>query len=112
MVGRRRRGEELREKLLIEGKAYCILNISDKATRNSGVRYIKELLLQYHNYAMYEACEAMKSKHVRVYSVKSDAFTIHPHDMHLIKGHEIRQHRKMASYYDLDLEEFTLVDGI
>ena len=32
--------------------------------------------------------------------------------MHLIKGHEIRHHRQMASYYDLDLEEITLVAGI
>ena len=75
-------GTKLREKLLKEGKTYYILNISDKATLNSGFRYIKELLLQYHNYAMHEACEAMKTWNVPVYSVKSDAFTIHPHDLH------------------------------
>ena len=67
-------------------RAYYSLTISDKATLNNGFRYIKELLLYYHSYAMYEAYEAMKSENVRVYSVKSDAFTIHPHDMHLIKG--------------------------
>ena len=105
-------GTKLWEKLLKEGKTYYILNISDKATLDNGFRYIKELLLQYHNYARYEAYEAMKSENVRVYSVKSDAFTVHPNDIHLIKGHEIRHHRKMASYYDLDLEEFTLVNGI
>ena len=32
--------------------------------------------------------------------------------MHLIKGHEIRHHRKMVSFFNVDLEEFTLVDGI
>ena len=98
--------------MLKEGKTYYILNSSDKATLNNGFRYIKELLLQYHNYAMYEAYEAMKSRNVRVYSVKSDAITVHPHDLHLIKGHEIRHHRNAVSYFDLDLEEFTLVDGI
>ena len=61
---------------------------------------------------MYKAYEAMKSKNVRVYSVKSDAFTIHPHDLHLIKDHEIRHHHKVVSYFDFDLEEFALVDGI
>ena len=104
---------KLRGKLLKEGKAaHYILNISDKATLNSGFRYIRELLLQYHNYAMYEACEAMKSRNVRVYSVKSDAFTIYFHDLHLIEAYEVRHHRNVISYLDLDLEEFTLVDGI
>ena len=37
---------------------------------------------------------------------------MHPQDLHLIKGHEIRHHRNVVSYFDLDLEEFTLVDGI
>ena len=71
--GGKTKGEEtkLREKLLKEGKAYYILNISDKATLNNGFRYIKELLLQYHNYAMYEAYEAMKCRNVRVYSAES-----------------------------------------
>ena len=55
-------GTKLREKLLKEGKTYYILNISDKATLNNEFRYIKELLLQYHNYAMFEAYEAMKSR--------------------------------------------------
>ena len=94
-------GEELRAKLLKEGKTHFILNSSDKATSNNGFDNIKELLLQYHNYAMYEAYEAMKSRNVRVYSVKSHAFTVHPHDLRLIKGHETRHHRNVVSYFDL-----------
>ena len=98
--------------MLKEGKTYYILNISDKAILNNEFRYIKELLLQYHNYAMFEVYEAMKSRNVRVYSVKSDVSTFHPHDMRLIRGREIRHHRKMVSFFNVDPEEFTLVDGI
>ena len=45
---------------------------------------------------MYEGYEAMKSRNVRVYSVKSDAFTIHPHDLHLIEGFAVRHHRNVV----------------
>ena len=34
-------------------KKYYILNVSDSATLKNGFRYIKELLLQHHNFKMY-----------------------------------------------------------
>ena len=55
---------------------YYILNISEQATLMNGFRLIKELLLQHHNFKMYETYETLKNAGVRVCSVKSDAFTI------------------------------------
>ena len=37
------------------GETYYVLNTTDRKTLVNGFRYIKELLLQYHNFAMYEA---------------------------------------------------------
>ena len=34
---------------------YYILNVSDSRTLTNGFRYIKEMLLQFHNFAMYDA---------------------------------------------------------
>ena len=48
--------------------------------------YIKELLLQYHNFAMYDAYTKLRSNDVKVYSVKTDAFTIHEDDLNKVKG--------------------------
>ena len=53
----------------------------------NGFRYIKELLLQHHNFKMYETYETLKANGVRVYSVKSDAFTIHSDDVDKVAGY-------------------------
>ena len=92
---------------------FYILNIRDKAELKNGFRYIKELLLQHHNFKMYQDynmlnssagsyCHYLKHKldyphdncsqhefmkanqkyrHVRLYSVKTDAFTIDKNDL-------------------------------
>ena len=39
-------------------------------------RYIKELLLQYQNFKMYQDYYKLRSNGVKVYSVKTDAFVI------------------------------------
>ena len=73
------------------GNTYYILNVSDSKKLLNGFRYVKELLLQHHNYTMYEAFETMKENNVRVYSVKSDAFTIHIDDLDKVEGYKFLQ---------------------
>ena len=65
---------------------YYILNICDEATLTNGFRYIKELLLQHHNFTMFTTYETLKNAGVRVCSVKSDAFTIWSDDVHKVEG--------------------------
>ena len=68
------------------GDTYYILNTTDKQQLVNGFIYIKELLLQYHNYAMYDAYTKLRNNDVKVYSVKSDAFTIHEDDLNKLKS--------------------------
>ena len=46
-----------------------------------GFGYIKELLLQNHNFHMYETYEKLKANNINVYAVKSDAFHIAKKDV-------------------------------
>ena len=55
---------------------YYVLNVSDERCLSNGFRYMKELLLQDHNYRVYEAYETLKGNGIGVYSVKTDALTI------------------------------------
>ena len=89
--------EEEREKKYIEGwemdsyeqynvasktSKYYILNVSDSRTLTNGFRYIKEMLLQYHNFAMYDAYRKLKIENgIDVYAVKTDALHIHHTDL-------------------------------
>ena len=45
------------------------------------------MILQDHNFAMFEAYKALQAKKVRVYSVKCDAFTVHRDDSELVIRH-------------------------
>ena len=60
---------------------YYVLNVSDERCLSNGFRYIKELLLQDHNYRVYEAYETLKGNGIGVYSVKTDALTIKKDDV-------------------------------
>ena len=62
-------------KIVDECKHY-VLNISDTKTLLNGYRYVKELILQHHNFDMNEAYETLMRDNVMVYSVKTDAFVI------------------------------------
>ena len=89
--------EEEEEDKTTFGETYYVLNTTDRKTLVNGFRYIKELLLQYHNYAMYEAYTKLEEKGVKVYSVKSDAFTIHQDDMSKVRpnpNHFIKSYRE------------------
>ena len=89
--------EEEEEDKTTFGETYYVLNTTDRQTLVNGYRYIKELLLQYHNFAMYEAYTKLEEKGVKVYSVKSDAFTIHQDHLSKVKpnpNHFIKSYRE------------------
>ena len=60
----------------ISQENYYVLNISDTKTLMNGYRYIKELVLQNHNYAMNTAYETLLENNINVYSAKTHAFVI------------------------------------
>ena len=59
-----------------EKSSYYILNIQDKAELRNGYRYIKELLLQHHNFKINSGFYRLISNNINVYSLKTDAFVI------------------------------------
>ena len=67
------------------GKEYFILRIADTASLLNGFRYVKELLLQEHNFQMYEAQLRLSEHSIRIYSVKTDAITIRASDMESVR---------------------------
>lgn len=66
-------------------QSYYILNIRDKAKLRNGFRYIKELLLQHHNFKMNKAYFKLFKNGSSVYSVKTDAFVIDTVDLEKAK---------------------------
>ena len=71
----------IQEDAEIEETKYYVLNVSSERCLSNGFRYIKELLLQDHNYRVYEAYETLKENGIYVYSVKTDALTIKKDDV-------------------------------
>ena len=55
---------------------YYIVSKTGERKMTNGFRYIKELLLQNHNFDMYDSYEKLKANNINVYAVKSDAFHI------------------------------------
>ena len=85
--------EERRHK----GDTYFVLNTTVRQKLVNGYRYIKQLLLDYHNFAMYETYNKLIAKGVKVYSVKSDSFTIHQDDLSKVRpnpNHFIKSYRE------------------
>ena len=66
---------------------YYVLNVSDKKVLTNGFMYIKELLLQYHNFKMYETYKTLTDNNIKVYSVKTDSITIHEDDLDKVYGY-------------------------
>ena len=62
-------------------KKYYTLTVGDKKELANGFRYIKELVLQRHNFKMYQDYYRLINSDVKVYSVKTDAFIIDKKDM-------------------------------
>jgi hypothetical protein len=67
-------------------KKYYILNIKKEKQLENGFRYIKELLLQNHNFKMYKAYKNLKEANVNVLSVKTDAFMIQHEHLDIAKS--------------------------
>ena len=70
-----------------EGTKYYVLSVSEKKTLINGFMYIKELLLQYHNFKMYESYKTLSDNNIKVYSVKTDCLTIHEDDVDKVYGY-------------------------
>ena len=54
-----------------KGKFY-VLNVAGHAVSKNGYRYIKELLLQYHNYRIYKDYNTLREQDIEVFSVEHD----------------------------------------
>ena len=65
-------------------KHYC-LTVSDRTQLKNGYVYIKELLLQHHNHKMYHDYNKLRSNHIDIWSVKTDAFVIRKDHLRLAK---------------------------
>ena len=58
------------------GNALFILNLSAEQDLSNGFRYIKELLMQHHNFYLNKCRRLLEAHDITVYTVKTDAFTI------------------------------------
>ena len=63
-----------------------ILNISVQKDLTNGFRYIKELLLNFHNFKMYSDYQKLINASIDVFSVKTDSFTIKETDVDKAKS--------------------------
>ena len=67
------------------GKTLYILNIAAEATLTNGFRYIKELLMQHHNFYLNNSYKLLKQNNISVYSVKTDALTLRRSQLELVE---------------------------
>ena len=58
------------------GRSLFILNLYAEASLTNGFRYIKELLMQHHNFYLNSSYKLLTDNGIDVYTVKTDAFTI------------------------------------
>ena len=96
----------------IEGTTYYVLSVSEKKTLVNGFIYIKELLLQYHNFKMYEAYKTLTENNVKVYSVKTDCFTFHEDDEAKVYGYLfLREWREGLLKFGKDIGDWRLEEN-
>ena len=62
-------------------KTLYVLNIYAQADMTNGFRYIKELLMQHFNQRMQESLDKLRHAGIKVYTVKTDAFTVREQDL-------------------------------
>ena len=58
------------------GSPYFVLVLKAERQLRNGFRYIKELLMQGHNFKLMQAYDILNKAGVNMYSVKTDCFTI------------------------------------
>ena len=68
-----------------EKRCYCLC-FKGKQSLNNGFRYVKEMVMQLHNYKMYKMYNKLVALNIKVYSVKTDALTIHKNDFSKIEN--------------------------
>ena len=83
--------------VIVDECKHYVLNISDTKTLMNGYRFIKELILQHHNFDMNEAYETLMRDDVMVYSVKTDAFVIDK--CNLAKAREVLKFGSEIGYW-------------
>jgi len=69
-------GDVVDIKFATQGDPYHVLVIKNERQLKNGFRYIKELLLQSHNFKLMQAYDALTEANVKITSVKTDCFTI------------------------------------
>lgn len=96
-----------------KGETCYILNVTDRTKLMNGFRFVKEMLLQYHNFSMYEAYNKLIENNIKVYSVKSDAFTIDEDDLTRVMGkpnHFIKTYRTGILNFETDIGNWRLTN--
>ena len=73
-------------KYIEKGKPLYVLNLTAKKLLVNGFRYIKELLMQHHNFFIKESYDKLKFNGIQVFSIKNDAFTIENKDIDNVKS--------------------------
>ena len=68
-----------------ERNSYYVVNVSDTAELKNGFIYIKELLLQHHNFKMATDFRRLSERGVSPLSVKTDAFTFREEDKEIVR---------------------------
>ena len=66
--------------------SYYVLTVSDEKRLTNGFRFLKELLLQHHNFKMNSVYKMFRENNINLYSVKTDAFVIKKSDLVKAKG--------------------------
>ena len=69
-------GPVISYKFVHRGSPYFILVLKAEKQLRNGFRYVKELLMQGHNFKLMQAYDALTEAGVKMYSVKTDCFTI------------------------------------
>ena len=86
------------------GKCLFVLNLSAECSLNNGSRYIKELLLQHHNFYLNKllpAFSSLASKTPEAYSYLSESILAWPNQ------HELKLNIEKAGYTDVSFRNLT-----
>ena len=62
--------------LVPTGNCLFLLNLSAECSLTNGYRYIKELLMQHHNFYLNKCQRILTQNGINVHTVKTDSFTI------------------------------------
>jgi hypothetical protein len=71
-------GPSVEVKFEHRGSPYFVLVLKAESQVRNGFRYVKELLLQGHNFKLMRAYDQLTEAHSKIFSVKTDCFTIEP----------------------------------